>query len=87
MLTVTEVARDRLASKLARRRAADDVAMRFTRREGGWRLRLGRARPADTVIIHEGKTVLLLDKVVSQAMTNMTLDAQSTEAGPRLTLH
>ena len=87
MLTVTVVARDRLASKLARRKATEDVAMRFTRRAGGWRLRLGRAGPADTAFIHEGRTVLLLDSVVSQAMTNMTLDVRNTEAGPRLTLH
>ncbi len=87
MLTVTAFARDRLASKLARRKAADDVALRFSRRAGTWRLRLGRPRPTDTVITHEGKTVLLLGKVVSQAMTNMTLDVRDTEAGPRLTLH
>jgi hypothetical protein len=87
VLTVTVVARDRLASKLARRKAADDIAMRFTRRVGGWKLRLGRSRPADTVIVHEGRTVLLLDSVVSQAMTNMTLDVKNTEAGPQLTLH
>ena len=86
MLTVTAFARDRLATKLARRKAADDVALRLTRKAGSWRLRLGRARAADTVITHEGRAVLLLGKVVSQAMTNMTLDVRDTEAGLRLTL-
>lgn len=87
MLTVTVGARERLASKLAGRKAADDIFIRFTRKAGSWRLRLGRARPADTAIVHEGKTVLLLGKVVARAVTDMTLDVKNTEEGPRLTLH
>ena len=86
MLTVTMAARERLSSKLTHKKAADDVAMRFTRREGGWRLRLDRARPDDTAFTHDGRNVLLLDEKVSQAMANITLDAKTTEAGSRLTL-
>ncbi len=87
MLTVTKVARNCLASKLAGIKAADDVAIRITRKSGIWKLRLGRARPTDMTIDHDGRTVLLLGEVVSQAMTDKTLDVRDTKRGPRLTLH
>jgi hypothetical protein len=87
MLTVTVPARARLLSKLVRRKAAGGVALRFTRKTGGWRLRVDHARPDDKAITHEGRNVLLLDRAVSQAMTHMTLDVRETKAGPSLTLH
>jgi len=86
MLTVTEGALDRLSRKLVHRNAADDVALRFTRKTGGWKLRPDRTRPADQTFTHEGKEVLVLDEAVSRAMTDMTLDVRQTKAGPRLTL-
>jgi hypothetical protein len=86
MFTVTAAALDRLSRKLARKKPTDGVALRFTRRAGGWKLRLDRARPADTEFTHDGRSVLLLDTAVSQAMTNMTLDVRSTDSGPRLRL-
>jgi len=86
MLTVTMAARDRLTLKLVRTKAAGNVAMRFKRKARGWRLRADHARPADTAITHEGRIVLLLDEVASQAMANKTLDVKDTDAGPRLTL-
>ena len=86
MLTITPGAGVRLLRKLARKGATDDLAMRFTRRTDGWRLRVDHARPADTAITHEGRTVLLLDEVVSRAMADMTLDVRNTKAGPRLAL-
>lgn len=86
MLNVTVPARDRLSFKLSSRKAAEDVAMRVTRKPGGWRLRPDHARPADTAITHEGRIVLLLDEQVSRRMTRRTLDVVETDAGPRLTL-
>ncbi len=86
MLTVTAGALERLSSKLAGKKARDDEAFRFTRRTGGWKLRLDRARTADTEFTHEGRSVLLLDGAVSQAMTNGTLDVRTTDVGPRLRL-
>ncbi len=86
MLTVTADALDCLSRKLARKKLTDGVALRFTRRTGGWRLRPSCARPADTEFTHDGRSVLLLDGVVAQAMANMTLDVRSTESGPRLRL-
>lgn len=86
MFTVTAGALGRLSRKLAGKKANDDQALRFTRRTGGWRLRLDCARPADTAFSHDGRSVLLLDAAVSQAMANMTLDVRSTDSGPRLRL-
>jgi len=86
MFKVTAAALDRLLRKLAGKNANDDEALRFTRRTGGWRLGLDCARPADTAFSHGGRSVLLLDAAVSQAMTNMTLDVRSTDSGPRLKL-
>jgi hypothetical protein len=86
MLTVTEGARDRLASKLANKSAADDVAMRFTRKKNGWKLRMDQGRPDDTTYTREGRSILLLDANVSKAMTAMKLDVRSTKAGARLIL-
>ncbi len=86
MLTVTVAARDCLLAKLGRRKAADDVAMRFTRKKHGWRLRPDRTSPNDTAFTHQGRNVLLLDEAVSKAMADMKLDVRATAAGPRLKL-
>jgi len=86
MLTVTLQARDRLLTKLAAKDARGDQTLRMAKRPGGWRLRLDRPRPEDTAIIHDGRTVLVLDEAVSSAMTDRLLDVESTEAGPRLQL-
>ena len=86
MFMVTAAALDRLSRKLTHKEAADNEALRFTRRKRGWRLRLDCARPADTAFSHDGRSVLLLDAAVSQTMTNMTLDVRSTDSGPRLKL-
>ena len=86
MFTVTAAALDRLSTKLAGKKAGGDEAFRFTRRTGGWKLCLDCARPADTAFAHDGRSVLLMDTTVSQAMTDMTLDARSTDSGPRLKL-
>jgi hypothetical protein len=86
MLTVTNPALDRLSRKLARKKADDDEAMRFTRRKCGWRLRLDRARPDDTAFTYEGRNVLLLDAAVAKAMAPLTLDARNTGQRARLKL-
>jgi hypothetical protein len=86
MLTVTAGALDRLSTKLTRKKTTHGVALRFTRADGGWRLRPDHARPADMEFKHDGRSVLLLDEAASKAMTNMTLDVKSTHSGPRLSL-
>lgn len=86
MLTVTNTALERLTDKLAHKNAPDDVALRFKREEGCWRLQVDRARPDDATFAHKGRKVLLLDGVASRAMTKMKLDVHQTKAGPRLRL-
>jgi len=86
MLIVTAAARARLLSKLERRKAADDVAMRFTRKKNGWKLGVDRARPDDTTFTHGGRNVLLLDTAVTKAMAALTLDAGASATGARLKL-
>ena len=86
MFTVTTGALNRLSAKLAGKKASDDQAFRFTRRTGGWRLRLDSPQPTDTAFSHEGRSVLLLDAAVSQAMGNLALVVRSTGWGPRLRL-
>lgn len=86
MLTVTPGAGVRLLRRLRRKDVAADMAMRFTRGAAAWKLRLDRIRPSDTVIVHQGRTVLLLDEAVAREMTNMTLGIRKTEAGPRFAL-
>lgn len=86
MFNVTLAAKTRLLKKLAGKNAAADLALRMTRREGGWSLRLDRALPSDVTIAHRGRSVLLMDEAVSQALSDKMLDAESTKAGARLKL-
>jgi hypothetical protein len=86
MLTVTKPALNRLSRRLARKEAAEGVALRFTRREGGWKLGPDSARPGDVTFAHDGRNVLLLDESAAKAMANMTLGVRKTDAGPRLRL-
>ncbi len=86
MLNVTKPALERLSRRLIRKEAADDIALRFTRREGGWNLGTDQARPGDVTFAHGGRNVLLLDQAAAEAMTNMTLDVRNTDVGPRLRL-
>jgi len=87
MLSVTKPALERLSRKLTRRGVAEGMAMRFSRRDGRWTLLLDRRSDDDTAFSHDGRTVLLLDKSVSEAMADMTLDARKTGGRSRLKLH
>jgi hypothetical protein len=86
MFIVTEAARIRLVEKLARKRAGDNVAMRFVRRRQGWSLRPDAPASNDVAFVHEGRTVLVLDPRVAHRLADRTLDAQDTPAGSRLRL-
>lgn len=86
MLKVTAAALSRLSTKLSRKKAADDAVLRFTRKPGGWKLRIDDSRPADKTFAHEGRDVLALDNEVSEAMSQMTLDVTNAKGKPRLKL-
>ena len=86
MFNVTEPALNRLSRRLAHKEAAEGVALRFTRRAGGWKLGPDQTRPGDVTFAHDGRDVLLLDETTAEAMANMTLEVRNTDAGPRLRL-
>jgi hypothetical protein len=87
MLTVSNAARTLLLSKLHRKNAAEGVAMRFTRKTKGWKLRADEERKNDTVFTHEGRSVLILDSAVAKEMATLTLDVRMEKSGARLRLH
>lgn len=86
MLSVTKPALKRLSRRLVRKGAADGMALRFKRREGGWTLRVEHESPGDTAFSHDGRTVLLLDAEVSKAMADMTLYARKVGQRSQLKL-
>jgi len=86
MLTVSESALEKLSHRLARKEAEDGTALRFTRRMGGWKLRLDSESAGDTAFTYDGRKVLLLDETVSKAMENMTLDTRGNETASGLKL-
>lgn len=86
MLTVTIPALNRLSRKLIHKQADDDMALRVTRREGGWTLRLDHESAGDTTFTHDGRRVLLLDTAVSQAMSDMKLGTKRNGRRSRLRL-
>ena len=86
MLQVTTAALDRLATKLAHKKTTDASTLRFSRKPGGWKLHLDEARPDDSLFVHDGQKVLVLDGEVLEAMTNFKLDVRNTDVGPRLRL-
>jgi len=86
MFAVTEAAAVRLAQKLTRKQAGDAFAMRFVRRQRGWNLRTDTPGPTDVAVVHEGRTVLVLDPDVAGSLAERTLDARVTPAGSRLYL-
>jgi len=86
MVTVTPATCERLARRLARKKAGENEAVRVARRPGGWKLCIDHARPDDTAFAHDGRILLLLDEAASEAMARATLDVQDTGAGQRLKL-
>jgi hypothetical protein len=86
MLIVTKCALERLSRRLAGKKAAAHVALRFTRWEGGWKLGPDQERPGDVTFAHAGRSVLLLDERAAEAMANLMLVVRKTDVGPRFRL-
>lgn len=86
MFTVTAGALRRLSTKLILKNGNEDQAFRFTRRTGGWRLRLDSTRKEDKEFLHDGRSVLALDAKEFQAIAQLKLDVKCTESGLRLKL-
>lgn len=85
MLIVTLEALERLSEKLGAQ-PAKDVALRFRRSAGRWRLRVDKPKPNDAAFSHGGRKVLLLDRAAVAAAAALTLTVRNTAKGPRLKL-
>ena len=86
MLTVTDTAAKVLAEALASRQEDSPQMLRITFVDGEYTLTLDNPGDEDQVIEHEGQGLVVLDPEVSEGLSDFTLDAQETEAGPRLSL-
>jgi len=86
LLAVTEAALERLSHELRSKKAADDVAMRFTRGVGGGRLRPSHTGPDHTAFTHEGRNVLLWDEVAPSQLAIMKLDVEASKVDAGLKL-
>lgn len=84
MLTVTENASQHLSELLSE--APDDAVVRFVPHENGLAVQLDNVRSEDVTFEHEEKPVLALDPQVSEALSDRTLDVQSTDEGPQLAI-
>ena len=88
MFIMTKAAGARLADRLAKQSAGEDVAMRFNRhrKRRGWTLRLDKPCTSDATFFHNGRIVLVLDERSSHSLRNRMLDVRETDEGPRLRL-
>ena len=84
MLTVTESAAEHLAQLLLE--APENVVLRLVNQPNGLGMQLGDVRPDDATFDHEDQTVLALDPLLIEVLSEKTLDVQSTEQGPQLSL-
>jgi hypothetical protein len=85
MFTVSDSAAARLASRLTKE--AQERTFRFVREDRGWRLQLGYVTAGDTIIQHQSKPVLVLDRAVADGLADRSLDLKGTGRAARLHLH
>jgi len=86
MVTVTDAAGAHMAQLLAQVEANKDVAIRLVLDEHNIIPTMDQARVGDTAFSYKGKTVLVLDALVVQAMADHTLDVQEAEDGCKIVL-
>jgi hypothetical protein len=79
MLDVTDAAAACLREMRKKAGAAEERTVRLTVGKRGAELVLDTEKPDDTKIMHEGETVLLYDKELTDMFENKTIDAQLSE--------
>ena len=82
MLTVTESAGVLLAQILEQEGLSEDVAIRLVYEGQGLAMQADSERPDDDAFKHKDRTVLVLDKQISELLAENTLDVD----GDRLML-
>jgi hypothetical protein len=86
MFTITDAAGERPTALLAHANAPEETAIRFGLEGNKLAPKLDTAQPGDETFAHAGRTVLVLDPDVLQAVADSTLDVRPTEQGPKLVL-
>jgi len=86
MLTLTPQASEHLANLLNESDAPDEAAVRLVVREQGLALATDEPKPEDTTFDHDGKTVLVLDQQVAEALADRTIDVEDSAQGKALSI-
>jgi hypothetical protein len=86
MFAITYEAGEYLTELLDNANVSEETAIRFVFEDNALTPRLDIGRPGDVSFDHEGRTVLVLDNHVSQAVSDHTLDVKTTDEGPQLVL-
>jgi len=86
MLQVSDDAGALLARYLENGTASPNAAIRFVLDRGGFALEFDSPHPGDAKFRHDGRVVLLLDRGLSDSLTNNTLHVKETPQGPSLEL-
>jgi len=86
MLEVTDQAKAHLADLLTQSGADDEAAVRLTKGESGLDLVLDHPQPDDEKFEHDGSTVLVLDKQLSDLLGSRTLDLSTEQESAQLTI-
>lgn len=85
MLTVTEVAKERLKSRLLRLKTGSKTTIRLipsSKKPGKWKMIWDKERPKDQVVESEdGIKVLLIGADLVRAMEGMVVDFRTTPEG------
>jgi Fe-S cluster assembly iron-binding protein IscA len=86
MITLTDAASSHLATLLEESDVPEENAVRLVMGAEGLALATDEPGPEDTKFEHNGKTVLVLDAQVTEALGDRTLDVEDTENGKALSI-
>jgi hypothetical protein len=86
MPTVTDTAGAYMAQLLDEAEARDDIAIRLVLADTEIIPKMDHVRPGDTAFSFKGRTILVLDELVMQAMEGKTLDVQDADDGRKIVL-
>src|SRR5919106_1403883 len=78
MFTITYGAGEYLTELLDNANTSEETAVRFVFEGNTLTPKLDTGRPGDATFDHEGRTVLVLESQVAQAVDDRTLDVQAT---------
>ena len=86
MLTLTTEAGAHLAEMLTQAGAPDEAAVRLLVSDEGVALAADSPKPDDTTFEHDGRTVLVMEQSVADALSERTIDVRDTPEGKSLAI-